>query len=173
MVARRLDRRVAARVGASDIVQEALIDAERKLDDYLRERPLPFYPWLHRLASERLAQTHRRHFGPSRDLARERVVSLGPACDLSVVLANRLVDSGSSPSGRLLREEANERVLVALSGLAHHDREILRKRYLDGMPFAEVAVVLGLSEGAVKMRHLRALERLKQRLDESEKPSVP
>src|SRR3954470_19331701 len=62
MVALRLDRRLAARVDPSDVVQEALADAARKLDGYLRDRPLPFYPWLHRLATERLAQAHRRHF---------------------------------------------------------------------------------------------------------------
>ena len=52
MVATHLDRRLAARVDASDVVQEALADAARKLDGYLRERPLPFYPWLRRLAWE-------------------------------------------------------------------------------------------------------------------------
>ena len=47
MVAVRLDRRLAARVDPSDVVQEALADAApRPLDDYLRDRPLPFYPWL-------------------------------------------------------------------------------------------------------------------------------
>ena len=54
MVALRLDRRLAARVDPSDVVQEALADAARKLDGYLRDRPLPFYPWLRQLAGERL-----------------------------------------------------------------------------------------------------------------------
>jgi RNA polymerase sigma-70 factor (ECF subfamily) len=49
MVALRLDSRLSARLDASDVVQEALIEAARKLADYERERPLPFYPWLHRL----------------------------------------------------------------------------------------------------------------------------
>src|SRR5262245_53645659 len=60
-IARRLDRRLAARVDPSDVVQEALADADRKLVGYLRDRPLPFYPWLRRLALERLVQLHRRH----------------------------------------------------------------------------------------------------------------
>ena len=50
MISLRLDRRLAARVDPSDVVQEALADAGRKLDDYLRDRPLPFYPWLRQLA---------------------------------------------------------------------------------------------------------------------------
>jgi hypothetical protein len=48
MVALRLDRRLAARIDPSDVVQEALLDAARGFDDYLRRRPLPFYPWLRR-----------------------------------------------------------------------------------------------------------------------------
>ena len=44
MIAVRLDRRLAARVDPSDVVQEALADAVRKLAGYLEQRPLPFYP---------------------------------------------------------------------------------------------------------------------------------
>ncbi len=61
MVRLRMDRRLAARVDPSDIVQETLIEAVQKLSDYLRRRPLPFYPWLRQLAWERLVDLHRRH----------------------------------------------------------------------------------------------------------------
>ena len=61
MVAVHLDRRLAARVDPSDIVQEALLDAYRELSDYLRRRPLPRYPWLRQLAWERLLKCHRAH----------------------------------------------------------------------------------------------------------------
>src|SRR5947209_6980823 len=61
MVAVYLDRRLSARVDPSDIVQEALADAARGLAGYLRERPLPFYPWLRQFAWQRLLQLHRHH----------------------------------------------------------------------------------------------------------------
>src|SRR5438876_12109973 len=61
MVAVRLDRRLMTRIDPSDVVQEALMDAAQKLSDYLRNRPLPFYPWLRRLAWERLVKLHRQH----------------------------------------------------------------------------------------------------------------
>src|SRR5438132_13279908 len=61
VVAFRLDRRLAARVDPSDVVQEAMADAARKLPEYLRLRPLPFFPWLRQLALERLIEMHRRH----------------------------------------------------------------------------------------------------------------
>jgi RNA polymerase sigma-70 factor (ECF subfamily) len=61
MIEVHLDRRLAARVDPSDVVQESLADAARKLSDYLRQRPLPFYPWLRQLAWERLVKLRRRH----------------------------------------------------------------------------------------------------------------
>ena len=61
MVAVRMDPRVAARLDASDIVQETLVEASRKLPEYLRDEPLPFYPWLRQIAWERLVDLHRRH----------------------------------------------------------------------------------------------------------------
>src|SRR5437867_2294662 len=61
MIAVRMDRRMAARVDPSDVVQETLAEADTKLPGYLRSRPLPFYPWLRQLAIERLIDLHRRH----------------------------------------------------------------------------------------------------------------
>src|SRR5262245_20358821 len=61
MVALRLDWRIIARIDPSDVVQETLAEAARNLDDYLRERPLPFYPWLRQFAWQRLLQLHRHH----------------------------------------------------------------------------------------------------------------
>lgn len=63
MVDTRLDDRPSARLDASDVVQETLLDAASKLADYIRERPLPFYPWPHRLTFERLARARRHHLG--------------------------------------------------------------------------------------------------------------
>src|SRR4029077_10691431 len=66
MVALRIDRRLAARVDPSDVVQEALADAAQSLSDYLKTRPLPFSPWLRRFAWERLLQLHRYHLQAQR-----------------------------------------------------------------------------------------------------------
>src|SRR5262245_45251554 len=61
MIAARLDRRLAARLDPSDVLQETLLRAHQEMSDYLRRRPLPFYPWLRQLAWERLADHYRRH----------------------------------------------------------------------------------------------------------------
>jgi RNA polymerase sigma-70 factor (ECF subfamily) len=160
MVAVRLDPRLAARLDPSDVVQEALLEASRKLPEYLRERPVAFYPWLRRLAWEHLLKLHQRHLhARRRSVTREEAVPALPDGS-ALELAQRIVASATSPSARVLRQELRDRVQVALAALAETDREVLVLRYLEGMTTAEVAAVLGLGESAVKMRHRRALDRL-------------
>jgi len=160
----RMDRRLAARVDPSDVVQEALVQADHKLDDYLRDRPVPFYPWLRRIAWERLVKCHRRHTAHRRNISREL-----PLPDSSVrELAHHFVSPGSSPSRLAERRELIARARSALQQLPERDREILVLRYLEHLSTAETAAVLEITPGAVKLRHLRAIDRLRNLLgDES------
>jgi RNA polymerase sigma-70 factor (ECF subfamily) len=167
MVAVRFDRRLAARVDPSDIVQESLLEAAARMDDYLRTRPLPFYPWLRRIATDRLADARRRHLiAGRRRVGREEPAGLP---DESVAeLAERLLAPNSAPSARLGRRERREQVRAALESLPDRDREVLVLRYLEDLSTTDTAAVLGVGEGAVKMRLVRALQRLRDRLDEEE-----
>lgn len=164
VIAVRLDERLSARLDPSDVVQETLADAARKLPDYLRDRPLPFYPWLHRLAAERLAWAHRHHLHTQRRGAgRERAGVFWSGAS-GARLAELLAAGGSSPSRHLVREEERREIWRALSELSEQDREILVMRYIDGLSFAEIAAILALSEGSARVRHFRALQRLGPRL---------
>jgi RNA polymerase sigma-70 factor, ECF subfamily len=170
MLAVRLDRRLAARVDASDLVQEALAEAAFGLDGYLRDRPLPFYPWLRQLAWERVIAAHRRHIGAGkRTVRREERPAPVPGESL-LELADRLLARDSNPSAGLRRAEQQARLRSALERLAEADREVLVLRHLEQLSTRETAGVLGVSEGAVKVRLLRALERLRDLLDEEDRP---
>jgi RNA polymerase sigma-70 factor (ECF subfamily) len=161
MVAVRLDPRLNARVDASDVVQEALAEAERELDRYLLRPGMPFYPWLRRFAWDRLLKLHRFHVQARRSVGREAGAGL-PLPDGSVRdLVERIAGSGTSPSRRLIREELRAGVRQALDAMAAPDREVLVLRYLEQLSFDDVSAVLGIGVGAVKMRHLRALARLR------------
>jgi RNA polymerase sigma-70 factor (ECF subfamily) len=150
MVALRLDRRLIAVVDASDVVQEALVDAARKLPDYADRRPLPFYPWLYCLARERLIQQQRR-----------KPLPVVPLDGSAVALVDLLADSEPTPGSVVVREERRERVRADLEALPDGDREVLVMRYLEELTFSEIAAILGIGEGAAKMRHLRALRRIR------------
>ena len=165
MIAVRMDRRLAARVDPSDLVQEALMDAHQKLSDYIRKRPLPFYPWLRRLAWERLVQLHRRHLhADRRSVLREAPPALPD--ESAVELADRLGGRTSSPSGRAVKQELRDRLQSALARLGERDREVLVLRYLEQLSTADIAGVLEISPGAVRVRHTRALTRLHALLGE-------
>jgi RNA polymerase sigma-70 factor (ECF subfamily) len=168
MVGLRMDRRLIARVDPSDVVQEALAEAVQQLSNYLRDRPLPFYPWLRQLAWERLIELHRRHlYAQKRSVRREDREYLALPDDSAVHLAQRLLAPGSSPSERVLRQELRDRVQTALAQLSPRDREILVLRHLEELSTNETAAVLGITAGAVKMQHLRAVRRLRGLLGEN------
>jgi RNA polymerase sigma-70 factor (ECF subfamily) len=166
MVAVRVDRRLAARVDPSDIVQDALTDASQGLDKYLRERPLPFYPWLRRFAWERLVELHRRHVrAQKRSVTREEPVDFLLSERSTSALADHLLAQGTSPSNRLVRDELLGQVRAALEALTTKDREVLVLRHLEQLSTSEIATILGLTPGAVMTRHTRALIKLRERLD--------
>jgi RNA polymerase sigma-70 factor, ECF subfamily len=174
MIALRLDRRVAARVDPSDVVQETLAEADRLLDKYLRGQPLPFYPWLRQIAMDRLIKLHRRHLDAGCRSARREAMEIAEAADSSVMLlAGRLAASGSSPSEHITRQERRQLLHAALARLGERDREVLVLRYLEQLSTRETAAVLGISEGAVKLRHLRALERLRDLLGDAFDEGLP
>jgi RNA polymerase sigma-70 factor (ECF subfamily) len=165
MIALRMDPRLRSRIDPSDVLQEALAEAFQQLPDYLQERPLPFYPWLRQIAWNRLVDLHRRHLlAQRRSVLREQ--NQLPLPDNSAIqLAEQLIASGTTPSGRLVQEEVRGRVQAALLRLKDSDRELLVLRYLERLSTAEIACVLGIREGAVKVRHFRAIERLRTLLD--------
>jgi RNA polymerase sigma-70 factor (ECF subfamily) len=166
MVTVRLDRRLAARVDPSDIVQETLTRAARDLSDYLRRRAVPLSVWLRQIACERLADAHRRHIrSRRRSVTREEPGGI-PLPDESVFhLAQRLLANGTSPSRRMIRDEQREALRATVASLPEHDREILVMRHLEQLDNGEIAAALGVSEGAVRVRHVRALRRLHELLD--------
>ena len=169
MVAVRLDRRLGARVDPSDVVQEALADAAVHLDEYLRDRPLPFYPWLRQFAWERLVKAHRRHIHAGRrSIVREEQPEMPLSQESVRQLAYQLLAGGTSPSRRLIRQEQRQRVRSALAELAAPDREVLVMRHLEQMETPEIAAALGISEGAVRNRQYRALVRLRALLEGEE-----
>src|SRR5215831_5761822 len=72
MVELRLDRRLQARVDASDVIQDAYLEVATRLPEYLRNPELPLLLWLRLVVGERLATLHRHHLGTQmRDAGRE------------------------------------------------------------------------------------------------------
>ena len=128
---------------------------------------MAYYPWLRRLAADRIDKAQRRHTAGRRSVGREEPPPL-PA-ESALELADRLLADNTDPADAAVRRERREQVRTALGRLASVDREVLALRFLERLSTAETAEVLGLSPGAVRLRVMRALDRLRDRLggDES------
>jgi RNA polymerase sigma-70 factor (ECF subfamily) len=157
----RMDPRLRARVDPSDVVQDAQLDAFRRLRDYLDRQPMPFRLWLRKTTQERLLKVQRQHLDTDRRAA-GREVPLPEQS--SILLAGQLLAGGSSPSQRLDRSETARLVRRALGELPEADREVLLMRNFEGLSNQEVAYLLGLDPATASKRHGRALLRLRAAL---------
>jgi RNA polymerase sigma-70 factor, ECF subfamily len=163
MVDLRLDPRVRSRLDPADVVQDGFLDAQKRLDDYLRNPKIPLFLWLRLIVGERLTTLHRHHLGTRmRDAGRE--VSLFhealPQAS-TAALASMLLGRQTSPTQAAQRAERLLRVQEALNSLESVDREILALRHFEQLNRAEAAEALGISEEAGAKRYIRALKRIK------------
>jgi RNA polymerase sigma-70 factor (ECF subfamily) len=165
MVRCRLNPGVAGRIDASDIVQEALLTASRRLADYLHYPRMPFHAWLRQLARDRLADAYRHELADKRDVAREQAMPIQDASSLDPVA--QLRDSELTPAAMLLRKEFANRFHEALQQLQEESREIVLMRHAEQLSNSQAAELLGISEPAAGMRYLRALRQLKSILGDS------
>src|SRR5262245_57263801 len=163
MVELRLDRRLQPRIDASDVIQDAYVDAVGRLDEYLREPAYPLFLWLRLVVGERLLKLHRHHLGTQmRDAGLEVSIFRGalPAAS-SAALAAQLLGQHTSPTQAAVRAERLMRLQEALNTLDPIDREVLSLRHFEEMSLAETALTLGIQESAAAKRYIRALKRLK------------
>jgi len=163
MVKIRLDRRLQARIDASDVVQDAYVDVMMRLQEYLQNPKIPLFLWLRLVVGDRLLKLHREHLGTQmRDVGRE--VSLYrdalPAAS-SAALAAQLLGKHTSPTQAAVRAERMLRLQEALNCLEPIDREILSLRHFEELTRSEAAQVLGIEEATAAKRYVRALKRLR------------
>jgi RNA polymerase sigma-70 factor (ECF subfamily) len=163
MVQLRLDSRLVGRIDPSDVLQEAFVDASRRLPEYAANPTMPLFLWLRFLTSQRLQMLHRQHFGPTRSPVREVSLFSGalPQAD-SVSLARQLLGRLTTPSQAAIRVEMQLKVQDALNGMDPIDREVLALRHFEELTNKETAAVLGLQQAAASNRYIRALRRLKE-----------
>jgi RNA polymerase sigma-70 factor (ECF subfamily) len=154
----RMDDRLRRRVDPSDVVQEAQIEATRRLATHAEQPPMPFRMWLWQIAYDRLLMFHRRHVKAARrSVARDA----GLSDHSSLLLAAQLLGNEPDPSERAVRRELAERVRQALHELPEPEREVLILRNLEGLSNLEVAALVGVDPATSSRRYGRAVLRLR------------
>lgn len=167
MVGMRLDKQISRRVDVSDVVQDVLVEANRRLQDYLQNPVMAFHLWIRQIAKDRIIDAHRRHrVSAKRSVDREQQLVAQANVDHSTMeLAGQLCDPELTPAAAATAQELAVHVQSAIELLEERDREIILMRHYEQLSNQDIAQVLGLTEPAASMRYLRALKRLRKLLD--------
>jgi len=167
MVELRLNARLRGRVDPSDIVQEAMLQAAKNLEDYVNDPQVPAYLWLRALTQQQLLATHRFHLRTmKRDANLEIAVGANRVGVSSMSIASFFVDEATSPSGVVGKAEQVRILEELIDGMEPIDREILALRHFEQMGNSEAAKLLGIGETTASQRFFRALKRLRDKMRE-------
>ena len=145
-------RVLSSREDASDVVQDAFVQAYVKLDTF--RGASKFYTWLYRIAMN-LALSHRRR--------RKATVSVE---EIQERAGHQVADPQAGPEGVLATRERSQIVHAALESLGQQHRQILVLRELEGCSYETIAEILEMPVGTVRSRLHRARMQLRDQLKE-------
>ena len=169
-VMHRTDERLLGRLDWDDMLQETFIIVQKRFRDFIAAPNIPFYVWMRSLAGQLLIDMHRRHLGAQKR-AVGREVSLQerlPFQSTSTSLGSLLAASGLSPSKAAIHSEQLEILRDSMQDMSDIDREILVLRHMEQMTNGEVAATLGIDKSAATKRYIRALKRIRDRIEPAE-----
>ena len=155
-----IDAAMRSRIDPDDILHQAYIVAFKSIGTVEFNSPEHFQNWLKRIALDRLKDAQRAHRRQKRDVGREaheRSDSTASYPDL----VHRLAGSESTPSRQIAKAEAIAAVMSSLARLTDDQREVVRLRFLEDVPVAEIAQRLGKTETAVYTLCHRGLKSLR------------
>jgi RNA polymerase sigma-70 factor (ECF subfamily) len=156
---RMLDDRAAARLDASDIVQQTCLSVHKQITEFEGQDPAQFAAWLRQIHERNIRNAARNqlHAG-TRAIDREKRVSDGD------VHAARQ----ATASQQVVRSEESARLTRAIALLPPDEQEALRRRYLDGESMVEIAAAMGVTKDALIWLMKRAMTSLREHLAEPE-----
>ena len=161
----QIDSSLRVHLDASDLVQETLMRASRDFPQFNGTTERQLMSWLRTILARNLANLLKHHRARKRDLNQHRF--LEDELDRSSMRIDRvLADSISSPSAQAARRERAVILADALARLPGDYRDVIVMRHLEEAPFAEIALKMGRSSGAVRMLWVRGLERLRNELED-------
>ena len=154
---RGLPPALQAKLGASDIVQDAVVDAHRCFPQFAGRSPAEFFGWLRTILRRRVADSVRRYqVADRRSVNRE--VRLAE-CEHSYP-CEIMPRVHAGPEASVIRREDAAALEQAIAGLTDDGQAVLRLRHWEGKGFDEIALEIGKSEAAVRKIWYRSLQRL-------------
>ena len=161
----QIDTWLGQRIDASDLVQQSMLDAVARRDQFRGTTEGELLAWLRAILSNSLIDAF-RHYGRAKRNA-GRNLSLNEDISQSFRRVDALVtDPASSPSQRAATNEVLLRLPAALEALPTGQREAIVLHHLQGLKLTETARLLCRSEAAVGGLLHRGLKRLYELLEE-------
>jgi RNA polymerase sigma-70 factor, ECF subfamily len=162
---RELAPGVRPKVGASDLVQETLLEAHRDFAQFRGRTEAELLGWLREILRNNLSNVVRRYLATAKRRAdREISLDAGPTGDDE---APGLASPSPPPSAEVAAEEERAAVLRALARLPDDHRQVILLRNFDGLSFDAIAVRMGRTPDAVRQLWARAVYRLQHEFKES------
>jgi len=159
---RNIGPALRSRVEPEDIVQEVVVSALSSIDQFQVEGRDPFR-LLCQLVEQRIIDAHRHHVGAQkRSAAREVSMDAPVAGGDGFGFINMLVASITSPSQAFSRDQKEFQLQQAIAELNDEQREILRLRFVEGLPTKDIADRIGKSDGAIRVTLTRTVAHLQE-----------
>lgn len=166
----QLQRKLQAKVDASDVVQQTMLQAHQAREGFRGTTDAERAAWLRQILARNLAHVARDFARDKRDCSREQ--SLQQNLDRSSArLEAFLASDQSSPSQRATRNEEVLRLAAALEQLPEAQRRAVELHYWAGATVAEIGAELGKSTSAVAGLLHRGLTALRGLLRNDDEPA--
>jgi RNA polymerase sigma-70 factor (ECF subfamily) len=161
----RLDSRLQAKCDPSDVVQDALLNAHKSIEEFRGTTEPEFKAWLRKILANTMMNTIQAYHTQKRDASVEHslAVALG---DMSSRLDKWLAADQSTPSDQAMWNERLGQLVAALERLPEDQRQAIELRYLQGRSIDDVRRVTGKSEAAVAGLLRRGLKSLRGSMDQ-------
>lgn len=153
-----------AKVDASDLVQQTLLEAHRGFAQFRGNTEGEWLAWLRQILTHNAADFVRQYRGTAKRQARREVSLRVATADRSREFDRDPSDPGESPSELVMRREDEIHLADAIAKLAEDYQEIIMLRNLQRLPFDEIARRMGRSRPATQMLWMRALQKLHETL---------
>jgi RNA polymerase sigma-70 factor (ECF subfamily) len=151
-----------AKAGASDLVQETFLEAQRRFPSFHGGSPDALMAWLRQILLHNMEDLARRYrLTEKRELQREVPLRLPASTDGP---EKHLLADTPTPSSQAMRHEEESAVRRALDRLPEPSRQVVILRHRENLSFEEISQALGRSEAAVRKMWFRALESLAREL---------
>ncbi len=170
---RYMDNRLRGRLDAADVVQVTFLEAQRDLPNFRGHHIEELLGWLRHILRNNVSSAHQKHiYTKKRSAGRE--VSNSPT-DSRPAFTDLAPSETTSPSQRMMKDEAAAFLANCLLDLPDTQREAIRLRYVEGCSLKQIAEQMDKTEMAVAGLLKRGLQSLRNRMltDSSTGGAVP